>query len=85
MTMETKTTNNEVQDALDYVRRELGADKLAVVLAQRKVQWCQRQPITTDYDDEIHDLLNEWGETQGLPEDWWDFDDVDFEDILEMI
>lgn len=84
MTMETKTTNNKIQEALDYVRRELGADKLVVVRAQRKVQWCSRQPITTDYDDEIHDLLEEWGEEHGLSEEWWSAY-VEFDDILEMI
>ena len=76
--------NNKIQEALDYVRRELGTDKLAVVRAQRKVHWNLRLPIITDYDDEIHDLLEEWGEEHGLSEEWWSAD-VDFDDILEMI
>lgn len=76
---------SNLQNALDYVRQELGIDKLAVVRSQRKTQWLCRQPITTDYDDDIYDLLNEWGEYQNLPAEWWDFDDVEFEDILESI
>lgn len=82
--METTTTNNEIQDALDYVRRELGIDKLTVVRLQRKARWYHREPITTDYDDEIHDLLEEWGEEHGLSEEWWSAY-VEFDDILEMI
>ena len=82
--METTTTNSEIQEALDYVRRELGTDKLAVVRSQRKVQWCCRQPITTDYDDEIHDLLEEWGEEHDLPEGWW-ANEADMEDILTEV
>ena len=76
---------SNLQNALDYVRQELGVDKLAVVQWQRNIQWCHGQPITTDYDDEIYDLLNEWGEDHNLPAEWWDYDDVEFEDILESI
>ena len=81
--METTTTNSEIQEALDYVRRELGTDKLAVVRSQRKVQWCRRQPITTDYDNEIHNLLNERGRESNLSDSW--LDDIEFEDIIQMI
>lgn len=82
--MKTITINNKISDALDYVREQLGIDKLVVVRSQRKVQWCQRQPITTDYNDEIYDLLEEWGEEHGLSEEWWSAY-VEFDDILEII
>lgn len=74
-----------VQHAIDYVRRGLGADKLAVVRAQRKVQWCCRQPITTDYDDEINSLLEEWAEDSNLLDSWLDCEDLEFENIIKML
>lgn len=82
--MKTITINNTILDALDYVRRELGIEKLVVVRAQRNAHWSLRLPIITDYDDEIHDLLEEWGEEHGLSEEWWSAY-VEFDDILEII
>lgn len=85
MTIKKENKSSNLQQALDYVRRELGIGALTVVRYQRNVGWLRRQPITTDHDDEILALLNDWGEAHGLPEDWWDFEGVDFEDILEIL
>ena len=82
--METTTMNSEIQEALDYVRRELGIGALTVVRYQRNVCWLRRQPVTTDHDDEIQDLLEEWGEEHDLPEGRW-ANEADMEDILEII
>ena len=83
MTMKEENKSN-LQQALDYVRRELGIGALTVVRYQRNVNWLRRQPVTTDHDDEIQDLLEEWGEEHDLPEGWW-ANETDMEDILEMI
>lgn len=83
MTMKEEKKSN-LQQALDYVRRELGIGALTVVRYQRNVNWLRRQPVTTDHDDEIQDLLEEWGEEHGLPEGWWE-NEADMEDILEII
>ncbi len=60
MTM-TKQNKSNLQRALDYVRRELGVGALTVVRYQRNVNWLRRQPVTTDHDDEIIDLLEDVG------------------------
>lgn len=61
----------DLRDALAYVREQLGPDKVAVVKAQVNVCYTQRRPIETDYDDEVHDLLEEWGEDNDYGEEWW--------------
>lgn len=48
------------------------------------MNWLRRQPVTTDHDDEIQDLLEEWGEEHDLSEGWW-ANEADMEDILEII
>jgi len=76
---------DDLRDALAYVREQLGPDKVAVVKAQVNVCYEQRRPIETDYDDEVHDLLEEWGEEHGhLSEEWWS-ESVEFQDIIAKI
>ena len=62
---------DDLRDALAYVREQLGPDKVAVVKAQVNVCYEQRRPIETDYDDTVHDLLEEWGEDNDYGEEWW--------------
>lgn len=62
---------DDLRDALAYVREQLGPDKVAVVKAQVNVCYEERRPIETDYDDEVHDLLEEWGEDNDYGEEWW--------------
>jgi len=62
---------DDLRDALAYVREQLGPDRVAVVKAQVNVCYEQRRPIETDYDDEVHDLLEEWGEDNDYGEEWW--------------
>ena len=75
---------DDLKSALDYVREQMDDDKLAVVRAQRNMNWVRRILVQTDYDDEIQDLLEEWGEEHDLPEGWW-ANEADMEDILEII
>lgn len=62
----------------------MGEDELAVVRGQRNVCWLNRYPMQTDYDDEIHDLLEEYGEDNELSEEWWS-EQCDFDDIIESL
>jgi len=62
---------DDLRDALGYVREQLGPDKVAVIKAQVNVCYNERRPIETDYDDEVHDLLDEWGEDNDCGEEWW--------------
>lgn len=82
--MEQKEKKSNLQKALDYVREQMDDDKLAVVRAQRNYNWVHRMLVQTDYDEEIFDLLEEWGEEHDLPEGWW-ANEADMEDILEII
>jgi len=75
----------ELTEALNYVREQLGASIVAVIKAQVNVCYEQRRPLETDYDDEVHDLLEEWGEEHGhLSEEWWS-ESVVFQDIIAKI
>ena len=62
---------DDLRDALAYVREQLGPDRVAVVKAQVNVCYEQRRPIETDYDDTVHDLLEEWGEDNDYGGEWW--------------
>ncbi len=75
----------ELTEALDYVREQLGASVVAVIKAQVDVCYEQRRSLETDYDDEVHDLLEEWGEEHGhLSEEWWS-ESIEFQDIIAKI
>lgn len=76
--------SKQIEEALNYVREQLGKDALDVVHSQKIAQWTYRSPIQTDYDDEIYDLLEEYGEEHGLSERWWSVE-MDFEDILTRL
>lgn len=80
----TKENKSNLQQALDYVREQMDDDKLAVVRAQRNMNWVRRILVQTDYDDEIQDLLEEWGVEHDLPEGWW-ANEADMEDILTEV
>lgn len=71
----------DLREALAYVREQLGEDRLAVVKAQACVCYEQRRPIDTDYNDEVHDLLEEYGADNDLPEGWWE-NEGDIDDWL---
>ena len=73
-----------LRNALCYVREQLGEDKVAVIKAQVNVCYNQHRPIETDYDDTVHDLLEEWGEDNDYGEEWWS-PHCEFEDIIVKI
>ncbi len=73
--------SDNLKEAMAYVREQLGEDRLAVVKAQATVCYDQRRPIDTDYNDEVHDLLEEWGEEHDLSEEWWS-EMTELEDII---
>lgn len=71
----------DLREAMAYVREQLGEDRLAVVRSQATVCYGQRRPIDTDYNDEVHDLLEEWGEEHDLCEEWWS-ESIELEDLI---
>ena len=73
--------SSDLKEAVAYVREQLGEDRLAVIRAQATVCYDQRRPVDTDYNDEVHDLLEEWGEEHDLCEEWWS-EMTEMEDII---
>lgn len=73
--------DENIKQAVDYVRQQMDEDELAVVRAQRMVCWDHHMPIQTDYDDTIHDLLEEYGEEHELSEEWWS-ETFELDDII---
>lgn len=76
--------SEELKEAMVYVRQELGEDRLAVIRAQATVCMEQRRPVDTDCNDEVHDLLEEWGEEHDLCEEWWS-ESIELEDIIARL
>jgi hypothetical protein len=71
----------DLREAIAYVREQLGEERLLVVRAQANLCCEQRRPVDTDYNDEVHDLLEEWGEEHDLCEEWWS-ESIELEDII---
>ena len=67
---EERTTLDE---GLDYVREQLDEDELLIYKATVSKNLDHRMPATAGLDDgKIIDLLEEYGEDNDLPEDWWE-------------
>lgn len=73
--------NKLMETALNYVREWLGEAKLNIVRLQADLCLENRRPIETDYNDDIHDLLEEFGSDRNMPEGWWE-ECGDLEDII---
>lgn len=73
--------NELMETALNYVREWLGDAKLNIVRLQADLCWKNRRPIKTDYNDDVRDLLNEFGSDRNMPEEWWE-KYGDLEDII---
>lgn len=72
---------SEINKAVAYVSNNMDADELKVIKAQVNLAWETRQQITTSYDDEVEDLMEEFGEDNDLPEGWW-LNDCELDEIL---
>lgn len=72
---------SEINKAVAYVSNNMDADELKVIKAQVNLAWETRQQITTSYDDEVEDLMEEFGEENDLPEGWW-LNDCELDEVL---
>lgn len=81
---ENDDLGGDLPPAITYVREQLGESRLAVIRAQVTVCYEQRRPIETDYDDEVIDLLEEYGEENDLSEEWWS-ESIELEDIIARL
>lgn len=81
---ENDDLGGDLPPAITYVREQLGESRLAVIRAQVNICYEQRRPIETDYDDEVIDLLEEYGEENDLSEEWWS-ESIELEDIIARL
>lgn len=72
---------SEINKAVAYVSNNMDADELKVIKAQVNLAWETRQQITTSFDDEVEDLMEEFGEENDLPEGWW-LNDCELDEVL---
>ncbi len=59
--------------AIDYVRRNKSWSKSHENYVLEQISWyrCPVDLVSEEIDEEISDLMNEYGEENNLPEDWW--------------
>ena len=80
---QNKTTimdNNNINAAADYVRDNL--ERWEINMGWHYIG--RREPIPTELEDKIYDLLEEFGDDNDLPECWWEeFGDI--EDVFMLI
>lgn len=76
-------SNPAMKEALDYVREQLAADELAEIRAQvdRSYRYHMNPSDCVTRDTMVMDLLEEYGQENGLPEGWW-MEQGDIDDIL---
>ncbi len=77
-----ESEHSELDEALDYVRKEMDEDDLLIYKATVSKNMNCRYPVGAGLDDgRIIDLLEEYGDDNGLSEGWWE-EYGDIEDIL---
>lgn len=80
---ESKEERTLLDEALDYVREQMGEDDMAILKAE--MNKCYKMHLIPDSDTmdctKVIDLLEEYGDDNELPEGWWmEYGDID--DIL---
>jgi len=77
-----ESERTELDDALDYVREQIGEDELLVYKATVTKNLNHRMPATAGLDDaKVIDLLEEYGADNDMPEGWWE-NEGDIDDWL---
>lgn len=76
---EDEEERKDFDKALDYVREQLGPDKVAEIRAQvdRAYRYHMAPSDCTMHEDKVRDLLEEYGQDNHLPEGWWQDHDID--------
>ena len=82
---EYEAESPELDKAIDYIRENMDEDDMAILKAN--MSKCYKAHLIPDDNvmdcDVVIDLLNEYGEENGLEEDWWE--DYEMSDILEKL
>lgn len=76
--------NNIIEKALNYVRKNIDEDYLAYLSNKANAMRCPISLIDPIFADAVYDLLEEFGDDNELPENYWmEFGDVD--DIMNEL
>lgn len=71
--------------AVDYVIENLESEDITIICAMIDKNFNHHMNPSYDIDDtKIIDLLEEWGEDNDLPEDWW-MNECEMNDIVLLI
>ena len=76
---EDEEEREDIDKALDYVREQLGPDKVAEIKAQvdRSYRYHMAPSDCVMHEDKVRDLLEEYGQDNHLSEGWWEDHDID--------
>lgn len=73
-----------MQKALDYVRQNVDMGYVNYLVSKAMEMRCPASYVDAVFADDVQDLLEEYGDDNGLPEGWWlEYGDID--DILEQL
>lgn len=76
--------SNIKEKALNYVRKNIDCDYLAWLSNKANAMRCPISLVDPLFADTVYDLLEEFGEDNELPENYWmEFGDID--DILNEL
>lgn len=74
----------DFEKALDYVRNKVDMDYINYMVCKAMEMRCPTSYVDPILSDDIVDLLEEYGQDNDLPENWWcEYGDID--DIIEQI
>lgn len=73
--------SKDVKDAIAYVRANVDIDdvrRAMTIIDRQRCPLCQADP---ELDNQIYDLMEEYGQDNDLPECWWQ-SEIDEDEIL---
>lgn len=70
-----------MKDAIDYVRQNVDMDEVRYTIHQMEKSRLPLYNANPNLCDQIYDLMEEYGQDNGFPENWW-FEHNDEESIL---
>ena len=72
---------NHIEKAIRHVAKNVDKERVSIACGY---MYLHRSPLHVEdpqLEDDIHDLMEEYGEEHGLPEGWWQ-SEVDENDIV---
>ena len=75
---------SEIEKAIEYVREHIDMERVDIA---RGYMYLHRTPLhieDAELGDIIYDLMEEYGQDNDLPENWW-YDDTDEDEIIQEL